>query len=103
MSADQIYVQVTASSESSGKSRTAIVRVPRANIEKYRQEKNDFHSDENAVAKALAEPLAAYVFTHRSIFSTYTVAYFYSSEAPPEIEGLSANVSQAGIRAWVTS
>jgi hypothetical protein len=103
MPADDIYVQITASSESSAKSRTAIVRVPRACIDKFRQEKNDFRSEDNIVAKSLAEPLAGYAFRHRTIFSTYKVAYSFSLTSPLEIEAKSPNLSQAGLKAWVIS
>jgi hypothetical protein len=101
MPTGDIYVQITASSESSSKSRTAIVSVPRASIDKFRQEKNDFHSDDNAVARLLAEPLAGYAFTHRTIFSTYILAYSFSMTPSPEIDGRSPNLSQSGLKAWV--
>jgi hypothetical protein len=100
---DDIYVQITASSESSGKSRTVVVRVPRARIEKFRQEKDHAHANDDAVAKALAEPLANYAFTHRTIFSSYKLAHSFSPTPPPDIEGKSPNVSQAGLKAWVLS
>jgi hypothetical protein len=98
-----IYVQITASSESSVKSRTAIAHVPRSSIDKFRQAKNDFHSDDNAVAKSLAEPLAGYAFTHRTIFSTYKLACSFSLAPPPEIDGRSPNLSQAGLKVWIVS
>jgi hypothetical protein len=103
MPTDDIYVQITASSGSSDKSRTAIVRVPRAKIDKFRQDKNDFRSDDNALAKSFAEPLVGYAFTHRTIFSTYTLAYSFSLTPPPEIGGRTPNLSQAGLKAWVIS
>ena len=98
-----IYVQITASSDSPNRTRTAIVRVPRACIDRFRQAKNDFHSDDNTVAKSLAEPLAKYAFTHRTIFSKYELAYSFALAAPSEIEGRSPNLSQAGLKAWVIS
>jgi hypothetical protein len=103
MPTTDIFVQITASSESPNKTRTAIVRVPRACIEKFRQEKNDFLSDDNSVAKSLAEPLAKYAFTHRTIFANYEVVYSFALTAPSEIEGRSPNLSQAGLKAWVIS
>ena len=45
MSFGDIYVQVTASSESSGKSRSVVVFVPQANIEEFRRQKKDSKSD----------------------------------------------------------
>jgi hypothetical protein len=100
---DDIYIQITASSESSNKSRTAIVYVPRTSIDKFREEKNDFRSDDNAVAKLLADPLARYAFTHRTIFSTYKLACSFSLTPPAEIDGRSPNLSQAGLKVWVVS
>jgi hypothetical protein len=96
-----IYIQMTASSESSSKSRTAIVHVPRTSIEKFRQVNNDFHSDDNVVAKSLAEPLARYAFTHRTIFSAYKLACSFSLTPPPEIDGRPPNLSQAGLKVWI--
>jgi hypothetical protein len=103
MATGDIYVQITASSESSGKSRTVIVRVPQASIKKFRQERDHSHANDDAVAKALAEPLANYAFTHRAIFSSCKLAHSFSATPPPEIEGKSPNISQAGLKAWVLS
>ena len=98
-----IYVQITASSQSPNRTRTAVVRVPRACIDKFRQEKKDLRSDDNTVAKLLAEPLAKYAFTHRTIFAKYELAYSFALTVPSEIEGRSPNLSQAGLKAWVIS
>jgi hypothetical protein len=101
--ANDIYVQITASSASSGKSRSVVILVPSANRENFRREKHDLKSDENAVAKSLAEPLAGYAFTHRTIFSTFEVSHLFLSAPPKEIEGRSANLSQSGLKAWILS
>src|ERR1700744_3219212 len=69
MTSVDIYVQITASSQASGKTRSVIVLVPRANIEHFRRQKSDLKSDDHSIAKILAEPLAEYAFTHRTIFS----------------------------------
>ena len=103
MPINDIYVQITAYSESPNRTRTAIVRVPQVCIDKFRQEKKDPHSDDNTVAKSLAEPLAKYAFTHRTIFTKYELAYSFALTAPSEIEGRSPNLSQAGLKAWVIS
>jgi hypothetical protein len=97
---DGIYVQITASS-ASGKSRTVVILVPRANRENFRREQHDSKSDENDIARSLAEPLARYAFTHRTIFSTFEVSHLYLSAPPKEIEGRSANLSQSGLKAWI--
>lgn len=96
-----IYVQVTASSGFSGKSRSVVVLVPRANIEKFRTENPDKSSDVQSVARVLAEPLARYAFTHRTIFSSFEVSDAILATAPREIEGRSPNLSQSGLKAWV--
>ena len=103
MRTDAIYVQVTASSESSGKSRSVVVLVPRANIENFRRENNDSTSDDHAIAQSLAEPLAGYAFTHRTIFSAFKISHFFPPAPPHEIEGRSPNLSQSGIKAWILS
>jgi hypothetical protein len=101
--ADDIYVQITASSPSSGKSRSVVILVPRANRENFRREKHDSKSDENAVAKSLAEPLAGYAFTHRAIFLAFEVSHHFLSAPPNEISGRSPNLSQSGLKAWILS
>jgi len=103
MPADDIYVQITASSVSSGKSRSVIVLVPRANRANFRREQHDSKSDENAVARSLAEPLAGYAFTHRAIFSAFEISHLFLSAPPKEIEGRSPNLSQSGLKAWILS
>jgi hypothetical protein len=96
-----IYVQVTASSESLGKSRSVVVLVPRANIEQFRSQTHDPISDDHSVARTLAEPLARYAFTHRTIFAAFELSHSYFPAPPDEIEGRSPNLSQSGLKAWV--
>jgi hypothetical protein len=103
MPTDDIYVQVTASGTSPAKSRSVVVLVPRANIENFRREKKDSTSDDHAVARSLAEPLAGYAFTHRTIFSTFKIFHSFPAAPPPEIQGRSPNLSQSGIKAWILS
>jgi hypothetical protein len=103
MPTDDIYVQVTASAAASGKSRSVVVLVPRANRENYRREQNDAKSDDNAIARLLAEPLAGYAFTHRTIFSAFEVSHTFFPTPPREIEGRSPNLSQSGLKAWILS
>jgi hypothetical protein len=98
-----IYVQVTAFSRSSGKSRSVVVLVPRANLESYRREKNDSKSNDHSVARTLAEPLAGYAFTHRTIFAAFELSHSFFPAPPKEIEGKSPNLSQSGLKAWVLS
>jgi hypothetical protein len=103
MSKGDIYVQLTASSGSTGKSRSVIVLVPRANIERFRENRNDSKSGDHDVAKSLADPLAEYAFTHRLIFSTFEISHSFQESPPSEIKGRSPNISQSGLKAWVVS
>jgi hypothetical protein len=103
MPTDDIYVQVTASSDSPAKSRSVLILVPRANIENFRRKESDSTSDDHAVAQSLAEPLADYAFTHRTIFSTFKIFHSFPAAPPPEIQGRSPNLSQSGIKAWILS
>jgi len=97
-----IYVQITASSsQSSGKSRSVIVLVPHAKIENFRRQKSDSKLDDQSIAKTLAEPLAGYAFTHRTIFSSFELSHSFLTSPPSEIEGRSPNLSQSGLKAWV--
>jgi hypothetical protein len=100
MPSDDIYVQVTATSEASEKSRSVVVLVPRENIENFKGQKNNSISDDHAIARALAEPLARYVFTHRTIFSKFEISHSFTKTPPTEIEGRSPNLSQSGLKAW---
>jgi hypothetical protein len=101
MTSTDIYVQITASSQSSGISRSVIVLVPRVNIENFRRQKGDSKTDDHAIAKILAEPMAGYAFTHRTIFSTFQLAHSFLPTPPSEIEGRPPNLSQSGLKAWV--
>ena len=101
MTSVDIYVQITASSQPSGKSRSVIVLVPGANIDNFRRQKNDLKSHDHFIAKTLAEPMAGYAFTHRTIFSTFELSHSFLTTPPSEIEGRSPNLSQSGLKAWV--
>jgi hypothetical protein len=80
-----------------------VILVPRANIENFRRKESDSTSDDHAVAQSLAEPLADYAFTHRTIFSTFKIFHSFPAAPPPEIQGRSPNLSQSGIKAWILS
>jgi hypothetical protein len=103
MPVDDIYVQITASAASSARSRTVVVLVPRTNRENFKTEQKDSKSDDNAIARMLAAPLAEYAFTHRVIFLGFKLSHSFYSSAPPEIEGRSPNLSQSGLKAWLLS
>jgi hypothetical protein len=100
MPSDNIYVQLTATSESSDKLRSVVVLVPRENIENFRKQKNDERQDDHSIALSLAEPLARYAFTHRTIFGKFQMSHSFSVTPPNDIEGRSPNLSQSGLKAW---
>jgi hypothetical protein len=103
MPGSDIYVQVTASSGASAKSRSVVVFVPRKNIDRAKEQKGATQSDDAATAKSLIEPLVTYAFHHRQIFAGYSLSYSFYPSAPAEIEGRSPNLSQAGLKAWIIS
>jgi hypothetical protein len=103
MPGGDIFVQVTASSGSSSKSRSVVVFVPRTQIDRAREQKGDSTSDDTAIAKSLAEPLVTYAFTHRQTFPGYRLSCSFFWDAPAEIHGQSPNLSQAGLKAWIIS
>jgi hypothetical protein len=100
MPCNDIYVQVTTTSETSEKSRSVVVLVPRENIENFRKQKNNGTSDDHSIARSLAEPLARYAFTHRTIFGKFEMSHSFFTVPPNEIEGRSPNLSQSGLKAW---
>ncbi len=100
MPSGDIYVQITATSEFSERSRSVVVLVPRKNIEDFKKQKGNQISDDHSIVKTLAEPLAKYAFTHRAIFSKFEISHSFSATRPAEIEGKSPNLSQSGIKAW---
>jgi len=100
MPSGDIYVQITATSAASERSKSVVVLVPRENIENFRKQKTNRISDDHAIALSLAEPLARYAFTHRTIFSEFEISHSFSNTAPTEIEGRSPNLSQSGLKAW---
>src|SRR5260370_24396571 len=93
MPSGDIYVQVTATSKASEKSRSVVVLVPRENIENFRKQKNNRISDDHAIAQSLAEPLPRYAFTHRTIFSDFQLSHAFSKTPPTDMEGRSPNLS----------
>jgi hypothetical protein len=101
MPGGDIYVQITATPETSERSRSVVVLVPRENIENFRKLRDDRKSDDHSIARSLAEPLAKYVFTHRTIFRKFELAHSFSQTSPPEIAGRSPHLSQSGLKAWV--
>jgi hypothetical protein len=98
---DDIYVLVTASQRSAGKSRSVIVLVPAKIRQAFRETRQSKPDEENAIARQLAEPFAKYAFTHRTIFDHYEVSYAFYEHEPPEIKGRQPQLTQDELQAWI--
>jgi hypothetical protein len=98
---DDIYVQVTASQDSAGKSRSVIVLVPASIRQSFRETGQSKPNQENAIARKLAEPFAKYAFTHRTVFDHYEVSYAFYENEPSEINGRLPQLTQDGLQAWI--
>ena len=98
--ASDIYVQITASQNAAGKSRSVVVRVPASTIQSLERDGPSNPIQEKAVAKKLAEPFAKYAFTHRAIFDDYEVSYAFYENKPSEIKGRAPQLTQKGLQAW---
>jgi hypothetical protein len=97
MESGDIYVQVTATPDGSGRAKAVIVLVPRKIIEEYQIS----GKKPEAIARHLAGPLAMNVFTHRASFGNFKMAYSFSSDPLPEIESELPDFALRGLKAWV--
>jgi hypothetical protein len=97
MASGDIYVQVTATPDGSGRPKSVIVLVPWKNIE----ENQIPGKKPEAIAQQLADPLAMNVFTHRASFGKFKVAHSFSSDPLPEIESRLPDFALRGLKAWV--
>jgi hypothetical protein len=96
-----IYVQVTATSGRTGRTKSVVVLVPKKAIDEYRSAIGAKKIDEPSIARALADPLASYVFTHRSTFGDFKVAYSFSRTAPTETLRESPELTRGDLKAWL--
>jgi hypothetical protein len=97
MASGDIYVQVTATPDGSGRPKSVIVLVPRKNIEEHQIS----GKKPEAIARHLADPLAMNVFTHRASFGNFKVAHSFSSDPLPEIESRLPDLVLRGLKGWV--
>ena len=86
MASSDIYVQITATSGLSARSKSVVVFVPGSAIENYKSRLSLNKEDDEAIARQLADPMANYLFTHRPILGRFQVAYSFTKTLPPEIE-----------------
>jgi hypothetical protein len=101
MASRDIYVQITATSLSSGRSKSVVVLVRRSAIEEYKSRLQATKDDDQSVARRLADPLASYVFTHRSTFGNFRVAYSFTKTPPLEIQHESPELTRGELKAWL--
>ena len=99
MPSTDVYVQVTATPQTSGPPKAVVVLIPRESLEEAQMRVGS--SDDEAIARQLAGPLARNVFTHRAGFGPFNVAYSFASTPPPEIAGQSPEFQQGALEAWV--
>jgi hypothetical protein len=101
MAAADIYVQITATATSSGRSKSVVVLVPQNAIEEYKSRLQVTKDEDQSVARQLADPLASYVFTHRSSFGNFRVAYSFARTPPPEIQHEPPELTRGELKAWL--
>ena len=101
MASADIYVQITATTTSSGRSKSVVVLVPQNVIEEYKSRLQVSKDEDHSLAKRLADPLASYVFTHRSTFGGFRVAYSFTKSPPPEIEHEVPELTRGDLKAWL--
>jgi hypothetical protein len=101
MASSDIYVQITATSQSSNPPKSLVVLVPRKNIEEYKSRMPRHSPDDKSIAKDLADPLAMNLFTHRASFGPFRVSHSFHSVPLPEIEGKSPEFVHNGLQAWI--
>jgi hypothetical protein len=98
---DNIYVQVTATFEPTGRTKSVVVLVPRKAIDEYKSKIVARKIDDQSIAKELAGPMASYIFTHRSSLGSFKVAYSFSDVAPPEIGREEPELTRGDLKAWL--
>jgi hypothetical protein len=101
MASSDIYVQITATSGLSARSKSVVVLVPRNAIEKCKSTLHSSKDDDETIARQLADPVASYVFTHRPTFGAFRVAYSFTEAPPPEIEHEPPELTRGELKAWL--
>src|SRR5690348_3988765 len=101
MASADIYVQITATATGSGRSKSVVVLVPQSAIAEYKSRLQAAKDEDQSVARRLADPLASYVFTHRSTFGNFRVAYSFAKSPPPEIQHEPPELTRGDLKAWL--
>jgi hypothetical protein len=101
MASGDIYVQITASSDLSGRSKSVVVLVPGNAIEEYKSRLHAGKDENETIARKLADPLAGYLFTHRPTFGRFRVAHSFTTTPPPETEQEPPELTRGELKAWL--
>jgi hypothetical protein len=101
MASVDIYVQITATATLSGRSKSVVVLVPQNAIEEYKSKLQATRDEDQSIARQLADPVASYVFTHRSTFGNFRIAYSFTKTPPPEIEHELPELTRGELKAWL--
>ena len=70
-------------------------------IEEYKSKSVANKDDDQAIARRFADPLARYIFTHRSTLGSFKIAHSFSPSPPPEIEREPPDVTREELKAWL--
>jgi hypothetical protein len=101
MASGDIYVQITATSGLSGRSKSVVVLVPGSAIEEYKSKLHGSKDEDETIARKLADPLAGYLFTHRPTFGRFRVAHSFTTTPPPETEQEPPELTRGELKAWL--
>jgi hypothetical protein len=101
MASGDIYVQITATSGLSGRSKSVVVLVPANAIEEYKSRLHGSKEENETIARKLADPLAGYLFTHRPTFGRFTVAHSFTTTPPLETENEPPELTRGELKAWL--
>jgi hypothetical protein len=101
MAPADIYVQITATTISSGRSKSVVVLVPHNAIEEYKSRLHPSNDNDAAIARGLADPVASYVFTHRPTFGGLRAAYSFTTTPPAEIAHEAPELTRGDLNAWL--
>jgi hypothetical protein len=96
-----IYVQITATSGLSGRSKSVVVLVPGNAIKEYKSRRHASKDENETIARKLADPLAGYLFTHRPTFGRFRVAHSFTTTPPPETEQEPPELTRGELKAWL--
>jgi hypothetical protein len=95
----EIYVEYEATVSVTHSVWRIFVKVPRAEIDQYRQATGDRISDDNAIARKLSEQRAKRT-SYLGQLGSYSLGVSYSESPPPSLEGRAPLLEQDGMTFW---